>query len=96
MYSADLPEHLICEKTGHRSEAVRSHKRTSSIQCVDASDASGAVQGVKRKSNNVISAHASDYVPNPVSGSVNIKKGDMSVEIHIRMYMVMNWCICNS
>ena len=82
MYSADLPEQLICEKTGHRSEAVRSYKRTSSIQCVNASD---AVQGVKRKSDNVpvISAHVSDYVPNPVAGSVKIKRGDMSVEIHI-------------
>lgn len=38
MYSAELPEELICEKTGHRSEAVRENKRTSNIQEQEASD----------------------------------------------------------
>lgn len=49
MYSAELPEQLICEKTGHRSEAVREYKRTSNIQKQEASD---VVQGLKRKSES--------------------------------------------
>ena len=55
MYSADLPEQLICEKTGHRSEAVREYKRTSTIQQQEASD---VVQGTKRKCETVTCDHS--------------------------------------
>ena len=83
MYAADLPEQLICEKTGNRSEAVRSYTRTSSFQNVSASD---AVQGVKRKlsETNVCNPVAvRDSSSGPASSSGKIQKGDMVVEINI-------------
>lgn len=72
MYSAELPEELICEKTGHRSEAVREYKRTSNIQQLEASD---VVQDLKRKSE---SAEENNLCG---SKSIKIKKGDIPVEI---------------
>lgn len=74
MYEADLPEQLICEKTGHRSDAVRSYKRTGPAQEQAASD---AVQGIKRKfgcENNVV---------NECDKSIKIRKGDVSIDIPI-------------
>ncbi|XP_028409419.1 uncharacterized protein LOC114532024 [Dendronephthya gigantea] len=38
MYDKGVDEQLICEKTGHRSDAVRAYKRTSSEQQVEVSD----------------------------------------------------------
>ena len=38
MYEQGADEQLICEKTGHRSVAVRSYKRTSNIQLKEVSD----------------------------------------------------------
>ena len=38
MYDAGADEQLICEKTGHRSVAVRSYKRTSNRQLRDVTD----------------------------------------------------------
>ena len=38
MYEGGLDEQLICEKTGHRSIAVRSYKRTSNRQMKQVSD----------------------------------------------------------
>ena len=83
MYAAYLPEQLICEKTGHRSEAVRSYKRTSSIQNVSASD---AVQGVKHKVSETNACNpiaVRDSSSGPASSCVKIQKGDMVVEINI-------------
>ena len=82
MYAADLPEQLTSEKTGQRSEAIRSYRRTSSIQNVSASD---AVQGVKRKvsETNVCNPVAvRDSSSGPASSSVKIQVGDV-VEINI-------------
>ena len=39
MYDNGLDEQLICERTGHRSVAVRSYKRTSSCQLKEVFDA---------------------------------------------------------
>ncbi|XP_062574060.1 zinc finger MYM-type protein 2-like [Saccostrea cucullata] len=73
MYSAELPEQLICEKTGHRSDAVREYKRTNTVQQQEASD---VVQlGSKRKCENIPHGDMCD------SKSIKIKKGDISVEI---------------
>ena len=40
MYDRGMDEQLICEKTGHRSVAVRSYKRTSSNQMKEVCDVS--------------------------------------------------------
>lgn len=78
MYSADLPEQLICEKTGHRSEAVREYKRTSTIQQQEASD---VVQGTKRKCETVTCDHSE--VVHSQGKSIKIQKGDVSIQIPI-------------
>jgi integrase len=74
MYNADIPEQLICEKTGHRSDAVRSYKRTSADQMMEASD---IVQGVKKRESKPV------CTPSQEAGSkcLKISKGDVKVEI---------------
>lgn len=74
MYNADVPEQLICEKTGHRSDAVRSYKRTSADQMLEASD---IVQGVKKRESMPA------CTPSQEVGCkcLKISKGDVKVEI---------------
>lgn len=76
MYEADLPEQLICEKTGHRSDAVRTYKRTGRAQEQAASD---AVQGIKR---NVV-CDLENTVVLERERSIKIRKGDVSIDIPI-------------
>lgn len=78
MYEADLPEQLICEKTGHRSDAVRSYKRTSVAQEQIASD---VVQGVKRSYGD--GNCNTPVVESENKNQIKIRKGDLSIEIPI-------------
>ena len=85
MYAANLPEQLICQRTGHRVDAVRSYKRSSDAQHQSQSD---GVQGVKRKQlTGASEANVCNTVENlnsgPASSSVKIEKGDMLVELNI-------------
>lgn len=78
MYEADLPEQLICEKTGHRSDAVRGYKRTNTTQEQAASD---VVQGIKRKSvsdDDRKNTRVQDSVQ-----SIKICKGDITIDIPV-------------
>ena len=78
MYAANLPEQLICERTGHRVDAVRSYKRSSDAQHQSASD---GVQGVKRKkisgvSETNVCTTVGDLNSGLTSSSVKIEKED--------------------
>ncbi|CAC5366355.1 unnamed protein product [Mytilus coruscus] len=71
MYDAGVDEPLICEVTGHRSNAVRNYKRTNEKQ--------------KRKINSVI--HGRTDSENDDSGKFKISKSDGNLSITLNISM---------
>ncbi|CAC5402230.1 unnamed protein product [Mytilus coruscus] len=71
MYDAGVDEQLICEVTGHRSNAVRNYKRTNEKQ--------------KRKINSVIQGRTDSE--NDDSGKFKISKSDGNLSITLNISM---------
>ncbi|CAC5393030.1 unnamed protein product [Mytilus coruscus] len=71
MYDAGVDEQLICEVTGHRSNAVRNYKRTNEKQ--------------KRKINSVIQGRTDSE--NDDSGKFKISKSDGNLSIALNISM---------
>ncbi|CAC5393007.1 unnamed protein product [Mytilus coruscus] len=71
MYDAGVDEQLICEVTGHRSNAIRNYKRTNEKQ--------------KRKINSVIQGRTDSE--NDDSGKFKISKSDGNLSITLNISM---------
>ncbi|XP_062586115.1 uncharacterized protein LOC134247754 [Saccostrea cucullata] len=79
LYQAGVDEQLIVEKTGHRSNAVRAYKRTSTEQMKEVSD---VVQS-KLKKVSAENDGAAACEKNSASREINITAGNVSV--HVRL-----------
>lgn len=83
LYEAGVDEQLICEKTGHRSNAIRGYKRTSDLQQKGVSDIVQAnLQSKQLKlDDNLVAASTSTCVDEQCHKEINIEVKGVRVNV---------------
>ena len=85
LYAAGVDEQLIAEKTGHRSDAVRSYKRTSDEQLQLVDD----IVQKKQKS----SGHETVLKK---GGEISVNASERCVSINIKFWEFFIWCCADT
>ena len=96
MFAQGLDEHLICERTGHNSNAVRNYKHTSSVQQVQISN---LLHGVPSKKASVRTATVSKNPEHDSDDDFVFTPGPMRIESkdpEIRHIMDKKVCDCTN
>ena len=80
MYTCGLDEQLIAEKTGHRSNSVRSYKRTSNEQQKEISSVICGQKKRKIEMDSLEQYNSSDEKYTKTNKVINIKTKDFSLD----------------